>query len=118
MQLIELHHSNMQIHHRPIRGEVLKTDRMDVVLYVGLGMVAVGLVITVVGLGDKGFKTFELKIVGPSIIVCGAVLAGARIVVCVWPEIRRRRRQDTLLDREEGQEQQHKSEEKDKADNY
>ena len=119
MQLIELHHSNMQIHHRPIRGEVLKTDRMDVVLYVGLGMVAVGLVNTVVGLGDKGFKTFELKIVGPSIIVCGAVLAGARIVVCVWPEIRRgrrRRRQDTLLDREERQEQLHKSEEKEKTD--
>ena len=110
----------MQIQHRPIKRVVLKTDRMDVVLYVGLGMVAVGLVNTVVGLGDKGFKTFELKIVGPSIIVCGAVLAGARIVVCVWPEIRRRRRrrQDTLLDREEGQEQQHKSEEKDKADNY
>ena len=108
----------MQIVHRPIRGEVLKTDRMDVVLYVGLGMFAVGLVITVVGLGDKGFQTFELKIVGPSIIVCGAVLAGGRIVVCVWPEIRRRgRREDTLLDREEGQEQQYKSEEKEKTDN-
>ena len=106
----------MQIEHRPIKRGVLKTDRMDVVLYVGLGMFTVGLVITVVGLGDKGFKTFELKIVGPGIIICGAVLAGGRIVVCVWPEIRRgRRRQDSLLDREEGQKQLHKSEEKEKT---
>jgi hypothetical protein len=28
----------------------------NVVLYVGLGMAAMGLVITFVGLGDKGFK--------------------------------------------------------------
>ena len=34
------------------------------VLYVGLGMVAIGLVITFVGLGDKGFQTVELKLIG------------------------------------------------------
>ena len=36
----------------------------NVVLYVGLGMVAIGLVITFVGLGDKGFQTVELKLIG------------------------------------------------------
>ena len=39
-----------------------------IILYIGLGMVAVGLVITFVGLGDKGFKTLELQLVGPSLI--------------------------------------------------
>ena len=38
-------------------------------------MVAVGLVITFVGLGDKGFKTLELQLVGPSLIGCGFVFA-------------------------------------------
>ena len=28
----------------------------NVVLYVGLGMIAIGLVITFVGIGDKGFR--------------------------------------------------------------
>ena len=46
----------------------------NVILYCGLGMIAVGLVITVVGLGDKGFHTLELKLVGPIIVVCGGVL--------------------------------------------
>ena len=75
---------------------VLKADRMDVVLYVGLGMVAVGLVITVVGLGDKGFQTLELRIVGPSIVLCGAMLAGLRILLCVGAQLGRGRG-ETLL---------------------
>ena len=46
----------------------------NVILYLGLGMVAVGLVITFVGLGDKGFKTLELKLIGPSLVGCGMFL--------------------------------------------
>lgn len=37
-------------------------------LYVGLGTVALGLVITFVGTGEKGFKTVELRLIGPSLI--------------------------------------------------
>lgn len=37
-------------------------------LYVGLGTVALGLVIAFVGTGEKGFKTLELRWIGPSLI--------------------------------------------------
>lgn len=37
-------------------------------LYVGLGTVAIGLVIAFVGTGEKGFKTVELRLIGPSLI--------------------------------------------------
>lgn len=37
-------------------------------LYVGLGTVALGLVIFFVGTGEKGFKTVELRLIGPSLI--------------------------------------------------
>lgn len=37
-------------------------------LYVGLGTVALGLVISFVGTGEKGFKTVELRLIGPSLI--------------------------------------------------
>ena len=57
----------------------------NVILYSGVGMIAVGLVITVVGLGDKGFHSLELKLVGPVIVVCGGVLACVRILMCTLP---------------------------------
>ena len=41
------------------------------VLYVGLGMISIGLVMTFVGLGDKGFRTLELKLIGPSLVGSG-----------------------------------------------
>ena len=54
----------------------------DEVLYCGLGMIMVGLVITVLGLGDKGFQTLGLKLVGPITLVCGSVLTCVRILMC------------------------------------
>ena len=73
--------------------------RGDTVAYVGLGIGALGLVLTVVGLGEKvtrlpwrmdwtavrvsesivyfylqGFQTMELQLVGPSIILCGVLV--------------------------------------------
>ena len=47
----------------------------NVVLYVGLGMISIGLVMTFVGLGDKGFRTLELKLIGPSLVGCGTFFA-------------------------------------------
>ncbi|KAI9586647.1 hypothetical protein GQX74_002494 [Glossina fuscipes] len=37
-------------------------------LYAGLGTIALGLVIAFVGTGEKGFKTVELRLIGPSLI--------------------------------------------------
>ena len=42
--------------------------REYIMLYVGLGMAAIGLVISFVGLGDKGFKTIKLRLVVPSLL--------------------------------------------------
>jgi hypothetical protein len=52
---------------------------------VGLGTVAVGLIITFVGLGEKGFKTVQLKLIGPGLIGCGLVLTVIRIISCTLP---------------------------------
>jgi len=57
----------------------------NVILYIGLGMVAMGLVITFVGLGDKGFRTLELKLIGPSLVGCGMFFALLRILFCTLP---------------------------------
>ena len=47
---------------------------VNVLLYVGLGMGAVGLVITFVGIGEKGFKSLQLKLAGPGLVGCGIIL--------------------------------------------
>ena len=58
------------------------------VLYLGLGMVMVGLVITGVGLGEKGFKSIEFKVVGPVIVSSGGILGAVRILACLVPYYR------------------------------
>ena len=55
------------------------------ILYVGLGMISIGLVMTFVGLGDKGFRTLELKLIGPSLVGCGVFFALLRILFCTFP---------------------------------
>ena len=57
----------------------------NIILYIGLGMVAIGLVTTFVGLGERGFKTIQLKLVGPSLVGCGLVLAVFRVLLCTVP---------------------------------
>lgn len=54
-------------------------------LYVGLGTVALGLVISFVGTGDKGFKTPELRWTGPALIIAGLFCCFVRIVACCFP---------------------------------
>jgi hypothetical protein len=58
---------------------------VNVLLYIGLGMMAVGLVITFVGLGEKGFKTTELQMIGPGLVGGGVILAILRILLCLVP---------------------------------
>ena len=48
-------------------------------------MVCIGLVITFVGIGDKGFQTLELKLIGPSLVGCGVFFALLRILFCTVP---------------------------------
>ncbi|XP_023031653.1 uncharacterized protein LOC6641841 isoform X1 [Drosophila willistoni] len=54
-------------------------------LYVGLGTVALGLVIAFVGTGEKGFKTVELRLIGPSLIGIGLICCILRILFCICP---------------------------------
>ncbi|XP_055388184.1 uncharacterized protein LOC129616585 [Condylostylus longicornis] len=54
-------------------------------LYVGLGTVAIGLVIAFVGTGEKGFKTVELRLIGPSLIGIGLICCILRICFCICP---------------------------------
>lgn len=63
------------------------TGSANVILYVGLGMVCIGLVITFVGIGDKGFQTLELKLIGPSLVGCGVFFALLRILFCTVPAV-------------------------------
>ena len=53
------------------------------ILYTGLSLMAAGLVITSVGLGEKGFTAVELQLVGPGLVGCGLVLAGLRVVYLI-----------------------------------
>ena len=62
----------------------------NVILYVGLIMMTFGLFVTFIGLGDNGFKTRDLKLIGPSLVGCGVFFAMLRILFCTVPESLRR----------------------------
>jgi len=90
----ELRHARQQkIADRIERNQIEKSKwsgvemKGDTWVYVGLGLGAVGLVVTVVGLGEKGFQTIELKIVGPSIIALGFSVIVLRVLVCIIPKL-------------------------------
>lgn len=69
----------------------------NALLYVGLGTVAVGMVIAFVGTGEKGFKTLELRLIGPTLIAGGVLCCLLRVMLCVCPSrcLLRRFRQRT-----------------------
>jgi len=54
----------------------------NILLYSGLILMATGLVITAVGLGDKGFRSVELRMLGPGIVIAGVCLTTIRILMC------------------------------------
>ena len=60
----------------------IEQEGPNLLLYLGLGLVAIGLIITFVGLGEKGFRTVELKLVGPVLVGGGVVLVFVRIMLC------------------------------------
>ncbi|XP_042867525.1 uncharacterized protein LOC122250235 isoform X2 [Penaeus japonicus] len=66
-------------------GRYRQTGVVNIVLYVGLGLIALGLTITFVGLGEHGFKSPELRLIGPSLIGCGFLFALLRLFFCSAP---------------------------------
>ena len=71
-------------------------------------MVALGLLVTFIGLGDQGFKSVELRLIGPSLVGCGVFFALLRILFCTVPPFlktcciccRRKEDSEKLLDDE------------------
>lgn len=57
----------------------------NMLLYIGLCAVALGLVIAFVGTGEKGFKTVQLRLIGPTMIGCGTLCCFLRILFCFCP---------------------------------
>ena len=53
----------------------------SIISYTGVCLVCVGLVITAVGVGEKGFTVVELQMVGPGIVLCGVGMIVGTIVV-------------------------------------
>ena len=51
-------------------------------LYVGLGLVALGLVTMVVGVGERGFQTVGLRLLGPGVACFGVILVAFKILSC------------------------------------
>ena len=60
--------------------ENVKTDNN--ILFIGLGLTAIGLVTLFTGLGDKGFMTLGLQLVGPCLVLAGALLVVFRVLLC------------------------------------
>lgn len=69
----------------------------NALLYVGLGTIAIGSVIFFVGTGDKGFKTLELRLIGPTLIACGLLCCLIRVLLCACPSKCVRGRKKTRL---------------------
>jgi len=59
---------------------------LNIILYIGLGTMAIGLIITFVGIGEKGFKTTQLQCAGPLLVLLGVIMVVIRIIMCTVPE--------------------------------
>ena len=57
----------------------------SLLLYSGLVLAATGLVITAVGLGDKGLRSRELRLLGPGIMLTGVSLVTLRYATTPRP---------------------------------
>jgi hypothetical protein len=77
----------LKVHVQQYRPSPDEEDRSscNLLLYIGLAMASIGLVISFVGLGKNGFKSIELKLIGPSMVGCGLLLALIRILYSFAP---------------------------------
>lgn len=74
----------------------------NTLLYVGLCSVALGLIIAFVGTGEKGFKTVQLRFIGPGMIAIGVCCCAVRIMLCFCPPtfcFKRRRHKGGVADK-------------------
>ncbi|XP_051166079.1 uncharacterized protein LOC127284596 [Leptopilina boulardi] len=62
-------------------GEV--SAAANTLLYTGLGTTALGLVISFVGTGEKGFLSPELRLIGPSLLCAGLLCCFLRVFLCI-----------------------------------
>ncbi|XP_018017109.1 uncharacterized protein LOC108673747 [Hyalella azteca] len=55
---------------------------VNILLYLGFLFISVGLILTLVGQGQRGFKSEELKLIGPTLIISGVVFSLLRVLFC------------------------------------
>ena len=72
----------------------------NTILYTGLGLATVGLIITFLGLGGKGYRTLEVKMLGPGLVGVGMMLVVLRILFCGRPCFRTDGESEALLKRD------------------
>ena len=63
-------------------GDLERIESGNTLLFIGMGLVGIGLVTMVVGLGEKGFKTVGLMMLGPSLVTFGLLLVVFRVLLC------------------------------------
>ena len=68
----------------PLPQELPSGGLCDFLLYTGIILLMIGLILSVLGLGEKGFTSAELRMVGPVIVFTGLILALARIFSCAF----------------------------------
>ncbi|KAK2710448.1 hypothetical protein QYM36_011841, partial [Artemia franciscana] len=51
-------------------------------IYIGLAVAAIGIIISFVGLGDRSFRTEELRLIGPLMTALGFAIIFIRSVLC------------------------------------
>lgn len=63
----------------------------DIVLWTGLTSLVTGTIVSFVGLGEKGFRSKELRLLGPVLSAFGLALCLVRVGLCLFISRRNRR---------------------------
>ena len=63
-------------------GDLERIESGNILLFIGMGLVGIGLVTMVVGLGEKGFKTAGVMMLGPCLLIFGLLLVVFRVLLC------------------------------------
>ena len=62
-------------------GDLERRETGNILLFIGMGLVGIGLVTMVVGLGEKGFTTVGLMMLGPCLVSLGLILVVLRLIL-------------------------------------